>query len=158
MEIIDYKFKKIDNLKLIEKIGLKAKSTAIETEPWETNDQVFCQVDSGNIVKFCKILNEDEELGFEYVGPIDGHKIDMLIETIDRFKDFPEPVPVATTTLLPACSLRIASTWCRYGLIGGETGFLRSTRANLSTPGCITPSLTNSSKLSPCLKGRAIWM
>jgi 1-deoxy-D-xylulose-5-phosphate synthase len=39
-----------------------------------------------------------EELGFEYVGPIDGHKVDTLIETIDRFKDFPAPVLIHTIT------------------------------------------------------------
>jgi 1-deoxy-D-xylulose-5-phosphate synthase len=39
-----------------------------------------------------------EELGFEYVGPVDGHKIDMLIETIDTFKDFPGPVLIHTIT------------------------------------------------------------
>jgi 1-deoxy-D-xylulose-5-phosphate synthase len=33
-----------------------------------------------------------EELGFEYVGPIDGHNIDVLIETFERFRDFPGPV------------------------------------------------------------------
>ncbi|TNF55633.1 1-deoxy-D-xylulose-5-phosphate synthase [bacterium] len=33
-----------------------------------------------------------EELGFEYVGPIDGHNIDLLIENLERFKDFPGPV------------------------------------------------------------------
>jgi 1-deoxy-D-xylulose-5-phosphate synthase len=39
-----------------------------------------------------------EELGFEYVGPIDGHKIDSLIETIEIFKDFPGPVLIHTIT------------------------------------------------------------
>ena len=39
-----------------------------------------------------------EELGFEYVGPIDGHKVDTLIETIERFKDFPAPVLIHTIT------------------------------------------------------------
>jgi len=33
-----------------------------------------------------------EELGFEYVGPIDGHDIDTLIEILERFKDYHEPV------------------------------------------------------------------
>jgi 1-deoxy-D-xylulose-5-phosphate synthase len=33
-----------------------------------------------------------EELGFEYVGPIDGHDIDTLIEILKRFKDYHEPV------------------------------------------------------------------
>ena len=37
-----------------------------------------------------------EELGFQYVGPVDGHKIDHLIETFERFKDFPEPVLIHT--------------------------------------------------------------
>ncbi|MEK6527565.1 MAG: 1-deoxy-D-xylulose-5-phosphate synthase N-terminal domain-containing protein, partial [Nitrospirota bacterium] len=39
-----------------------------------------------------------EELGFEYVGPIDGHKISSLIETFERFKDFPAPVLIHTIT------------------------------------------------------------
>jgi 1-deoxy-D-xylulose-5-phosphate synthase len=39
-----------------------------------------------------------EELGFEYVGPIDGHNIDVLIETFERFKDFPGPVLIHTIT------------------------------------------------------------
>lgn len=37
-----------------------------------------------------------EELGFQYVGPVDGHKIDQLVETFERFKDFPEPVLIHT--------------------------------------------------------------
>lgn len=39
-----------------------------------------------------------EELGFEYVGPIDGHKIEALIETLNRFKDFPFPVLIHAIT------------------------------------------------------------
>ena len=39
-----------------------------------------------------------EELGFEYVGPIDGHKIESLIETFERFKDFPGPVLIHAIT------------------------------------------------------------
>ncbi|MBI5408268.1 MAG: 1-deoxy-D-xylulose-5-phosphate synthase [Nitrospirae bacterium] len=39
-----------------------------------------------------------EELGFEYVGPVDGHRIDYLIETLERFKDFPEPVLIHAIT------------------------------------------------------------
>ena len=39
-----------------------------------------------------------EELGFEYVGPVDGHKIDLLIETIKTFKDFPGPVLIHAVT------------------------------------------------------------
>jgi 1-deoxy-D-xylulose-5-phosphate synthase len=39
-----------------------------------------------------------EELGFEYVGPIDGHRIDLLVETFRRFKDFPSPVLIHVIT------------------------------------------------------------
>ncbi|MBI5674682.1 MAG: 1-deoxy-D-xylulose-5-phosphate synthase [Nitrospirae bacterium] len=39
-----------------------------------------------------------EELGFQYVGPVDGHRIDMMIETFKRFKDFPGPVLIHTIT------------------------------------------------------------
>ncbi len=39
-----------------------------------------------------------EELGFEYVGPVDGHKIDALIETLKTFRDFPGPVLIHAIT------------------------------------------------------------
>ncbi|GBE06698.1 MAG TPA: 1-deoxy-D-xylulose-5-phosphate synthase [Nitrospirae bacterium] len=39
-----------------------------------------------------------EELGFEYVGPIDGHNIEALIENLNRFKNFPGPVLIHTIT------------------------------------------------------------
>jgi len=39
-----------------------------------------------------------EELGFQYVGPVDGHRIDLLIETFNRFKDFPVPILIHTIT------------------------------------------------------------
>lgn len=39
-----------------------------------------------------------EELGFQYVGPIDGHRIDLLIETLKRFRGFPAPVLIHTVT------------------------------------------------------------
>ena len=39
-----------------------------------------------------------EELGFEYVGPVDGHRIGSLIETFETFKDFPGPVLIHAIT------------------------------------------------------------
>jgi len=39
-----------------------------------------------------------EELGFEYVGPVDGHRIELLVETLQRFRDFPGPVLIHAIT------------------------------------------------------------
>ncbi|GAB4536305.1 MAG: 1-deoxy-D-xylulose-5-phosphate synthase [Thermodesulfovibrionia bacterium] len=39
-----------------------------------------------------------EELGFEYVGPVDGHRIELMIETFERFRDFPAPVLIHVIT------------------------------------------------------------
>lgn len=33
-----------------------------------------------------------EELGFNYIGPIDGHDVDMLVDTLQNIKDLPGPV------------------------------------------------------------------
>ncbi len=33
-----------------------------------------------------------EELGFNYIGPIDGHDVDMLVETLSNIKDLSGPV------------------------------------------------------------------
>ncbi|HAS54147.1 MAG TPA: 1-deoxy-D-xylulose-5-phosphate synthase, partial [Nitrospiraceae bacterium] len=39
-----------------------------------------------------------EELGFQYIGPIDGHRIDHLLETFNNIKDFDWPVLVHVVT------------------------------------------------------------
>ena len=39
-----------------------------------------------------------EELGFNYVGPIDGHNIELLIETLNRIKSTSSPVLVHVIT------------------------------------------------------------
>ncbi|MEK6744970.1 MAG: 1-deoxy-D-xylulose-5-phosphate synthase [Nitrospirota bacterium] len=39
-----------------------------------------------------------EELGFQYVGPIDGHRIDHLLETFRNIKDFTWPVLIHVIT------------------------------------------------------------
>ena len=39
-----------------------------------------------------------EELGFQYVGPIDGHRMDHLLETFRNIKDFNWPVLVHVVT------------------------------------------------------------
>ncbi len=88
MEIIDYKFKEIDNREIINKIGAKAKSADIEIKLWEENGQVFCQIDPGNIVKFCRLLNEDRELGFEYIRAITGVDYEDHMEVVYSLYSF----------------------------------------------------------------------
>ncbi|HAK58858.1 MAG TPA: 1-deoxy-D-xylulose-5-phosphate synthase [Nitrospiraceae bacterium] len=39
-----------------------------------------------------------EDLGFQYVGPIDGHRIDHLLETFNNIKDYTWPVLVHVVT------------------------------------------------------------
>ncbi len=39
-----------------------------------------------------------EELGLRYVGPIDGHNLDLLIQTFDSVKNFPNPTLVHVYT------------------------------------------------------------
>ncbi|MDH4162696.1 MAG: 1-deoxy-D-xylulose-5-phosphate synthase [Nitrospirota bacterium] len=39
-----------------------------------------------------------EELGFQYIGPIDGHNIDLLLETFRNIKDYTWPVLVHVVT------------------------------------------------------------
>ncbi|HXE30805.1 MAG TPA: 1-deoxy-D-xylulose-5-phosphate synthase, partial [Terriglobales bacterium] len=39
-----------------------------------------------------------EELGFEYVGPINGHSFDALLDTIQKYKDHPGPVLLHVVT------------------------------------------------------------
>ncbi len=39
-----------------------------------------------------------EELGYQYVGPIDGHDLDILLETFENIKDLNKPVLIHTYT------------------------------------------------------------
>jgi 1-deoxy-D-xylulose-5-phosphate synthase len=39
-----------------------------------------------------------EELGFNYIGPIDGHDLPLLLQTLDNLKDLNEPVLLHTIT------------------------------------------------------------
>ncbi len=39
-----------------------------------------------------------EELGFKYVGPIDGHDIDRLIQVFEKYRDYDDPVLIHIKT------------------------------------------------------------
>jgi len=72
MKIIDYKFKEVDNPKLAGIIESKARDAGIDAELWETGGEVFCKVDPADLLKFCKLLNGEKELSFDYIRAITG--------------------------------------------------------------------------------------
>jgi 1-deoxy-D-xylulose-5-phosphate synthase len=39
-----------------------------------------------------------EELGFVYVGPVDGHNVGQLVETLQAARDTPRPVFIHAIT------------------------------------------------------------
>ncbi|HUP66132.1 MAG TPA: 1-deoxy-D-xylulose-5-phosphate synthase [Thermoanaerobaculia bacterium] len=39
-----------------------------------------------------------EELGFKYIGPFDGHDLDVLIDTFEKYKDYDGPILVHVIT------------------------------------------------------------
>lgn len=62
-----------------------------------------------NVAKFIERLKDSlkylvvpgvifEELGIKYIGPVDGHNIEQLVNTFENIKDFPGPVLVHTIT------------------------------------------------------------
>ncbi|MCL4416980.1 MAG: NADH-quinone oxidoreductase subunit C [Actinobacteria bacterium] len=67
MKIINYEYKKVDNQDVISAIDKKAKEISVETNFWEFRNQLFCEIASRDIKKFCDILNKDPELSFEYI-------------------------------------------------------------------------------------------
>ncbi|MCL5073070.1 MAG: NADH-quinone oxidoreductase subunit C [Actinobacteria bacterium] len=67
MEIINYEYKKADNQDVISAIDKKAKEISVETNFWQFRKQLFCEIASMDIKKFCDILNKDPELSFEYI-------------------------------------------------------------------------------------------
>ena len=39
-----------------------------------------------------------EDLGFRYFGPVDGHDVNLLVNTLEKIKDLPGPVVLHTVT------------------------------------------------------------
>ncbi len=67
MEITEYSYKKIDNQDVIKTVEEKAKNADILANFWEFRGQIFCYIDAKDIKSFCRILNQDSELSFEYL-------------------------------------------------------------------------------------------
>lgn len=58
-----------------------------------------------------------EELGFRYFGPIDGHDLDELIDTLERIKDLPGPRLLHTLTVKgKGYSFAEANQWKYHGV------------------------------------------
>jgi NADH:ubiquinone oxidoreductase subunit C len=67
MEVTEYKYKEVDNKDIISAIEKKAEEARIKTSFWEFRNQVFCEIDADSVKKFCRLLNSDAELSFEYL-------------------------------------------------------------------------------------------
>ena len=66
-----------------------------------------------------------EELGFTYLGPIDGHDLSALIDTLRDARSLPEPVVIHTITQKGKGYLHAendAAKWHRTGAFDIETG------------------------------------
>jgi NADH:ubiquinone oxidoreductase subunit C len=67
MEIINYEYKKTDNRDVIAAIEPKAEAAGVAVKFSEFKEQLFCEIDSADIKKFCGLLNRDAQLSFEYI-------------------------------------------------------------------------------------------
>ena len=67
MEIIEYKYREVDNNDVIAAIEKKAKDISVETNFNQSCGQLYCEIDSKAIKKFCDLLNKDADLSFEYL-------------------------------------------------------------------------------------------
>ena len=60
-----------------------------------------------------------EEFGFNYIGPIDGHDLDVLEETLNDLKRFEEPEEIASFVTYLASPLASAVTGAALRVDGG---------------------------------------
>lgn len=67
MEIINYEYKKVNNQDVIVAIEKKAIEIGIGISFREFRGQLFCEIAADDIKKFCRLLNQDPELSFEYI-------------------------------------------------------------------------------------------
>ena len=67
MEITNYEFREVNNQDIISEIEKKANKISVETKFWEFRGQLFCEIASADIVRFCELLNKDSDLSFEYI-------------------------------------------------------------------------------------------
>jgi 1-deoxy-D-xylulose-5-phosphate synthase len=75
-----------------------------------------------------------EELGFEYLGPVDGHNIGLLIESFEKAKKSKLPVIVHVNTIKGKGYAKSENdeigVWHGIGPFNPETGFLLKKSAN----------------------------
>ena len=67
MEIINYEYKKTDNREVVAAILPKAEAAGVSVNFSEFKEQLFCEIDAADIKIFCRLLNSDPELSFEYI-------------------------------------------------------------------------------------------
>ena len=67
MEIINYGYKKTDNTDVIAAIESKAAGAGVALKFSEFREQIFCEIAAADIKKFCRLLNGDTDLSFEYL-------------------------------------------------------------------------------------------
>lgn len=78
-----------------------------------------------------------EELGFEYVGPIDGHNIELLIETLKRIRTSASPTLVHVITKKGKGYEFSEKDPCNFHGVGP---FELETGSQISSKGCVTYS------------------
>ncbi|MGN6592845.1 MAG: 1-deoxy-D-xylulose-5-phosphate synthase [Terriglobales bacterium] len=80
-----------------------------------------------------------EELGFEYVGPVNGHNLDTLLDTIEKYKDHDGPVLLHVVTRKGKGYAQAEELPTKYH---GVTAFDISTGAFVKAPAS-APSFTS---------------
>ncbi|MBM3705385.1 MAG: hypothetical protein FJW66_02560 [Actinobacteria bacterium] len=88
MQISEYGYKEIDNSHVISAIQNRAEAAEIETGFSEFRGQLFCEVPSKEIKRFCGILNRDPELNFEYLKCITAVDYIEYLEMVYCFYSF----------------------------------------------------------------------
>jgi 1-deoxy-D-xylulose-5-phosphate synthase len=93
-----------------------------------------------------------EELGFTYLGPIDGHELPAIIETLEQARGLGRPVLVHCITqkgrgYVPAEN--DAAKWHRTGAFDIETGEPVSSSSGLSFTRCFGKALVEAAERDP---------
>jgi len=94
MEIIDYKYREIDNQEIIDAIGARAKKAGIGIEFDIYFGQVYGQAGAGDILKLCGILKKDRSLSFKYIRSITGSDFEDHFEIVYSLYSFVNSWPV----------------------------------------------------------------
>ncbi len=114
MEILEFKYKKVDVQEIIEVVEKYTKPSGLLCNFFIFKDQLFCEIKREDLKKFVEILNKKPELSFEYLKCITAVDYIDYLEMVYLFYSFKNQWSINVKVKLDALNPQVDSIYEIY--------------------------------------------